>query len=778
MLGLLAWYVVLQAAALAVWPLVAAACAPLSDRGWTASKFAGILGVAWLAWLLCMLSPLPFTRAVLATLVLAVGVVSWIALRSRLELTAQLAWLRQSWRGLATWEAALLALFLGFALLRAHAPAAQGTEKPMDMAFLNGFVEAERLPTQDTWLSSFGVPYYYFGYFVFACLTKLSGVSGGVGYNLSAASVPALAGIGLAGLAWNLARSALLSRGWAVLAALLTALFAFGIGNLAAFFELLVARGLIGPDAGTALGIKNFGEGVVVGVWPPDGAWWFRASRIVPNTLPDGINEFPFFTTYLADLHPHFMALPFEALVLTCAAAHVLSRGATLRSPWTQGLAALSLGTLLIANTWDIAPFWLAYVGLAYATACCQSRRERLALVALAPLAGVVMVSPYFIGYRGPPLGLGVLAAADRTPLGSLLVLFGPQLVLLAVLGLLVRWRVADRRGWQIAAGGAVVGFALAILGEPTLGLLLVLVALLLPWPRVIETLTPAGSMALGSGWLASAMLLGVEVVYLDDVFHTRMNTVFKFDENAWVLIALATGVGVALALGAVAAPQVPDVEKQTDSRSAFRGVGRGRLGALAHRRWLGALVGGCAVAALALGLVYPVSAIATRLREQPPGGLTLDGSAFLSADEASAVAWLRAHNSSSRAVVAEAVAGEYSHGARMATYAGAASVLGWPGHELQWRGPVPELGQRQSAIDELYRAATPQQLRAVLDLYAIDYVVVGDLERQQYGAGVDAAIAQSLSLAYRSGQTAIYQARPGGRAGVGPGTQRVATTF
>ena len=42
-------------------------------------------------------------------------------------------------------------------------------------------------------------------------------------------------------------------------------------------------------------------------------------------------------------------------------------------------------------------------------------------------------------------------------------------------------------------------------------------------------------------------MLLGVELVFLDDVFHSRMNTVFKFHDNAWLLAGLAGGVGVAL---------------------------------------------------------------------------------------------------------------------------------------------------------------------------------------------------------------------------------------
>ena len=36
----------------------------------------------------------------------------------------------------------------------------------------------------------------------------------------------------------------------------------------------------------------------------------------------------------------------------------------------------------------------------------------------------------------------------------------------------------------------------------------------------------------------------------------------------------------------------------------------------------------------------------------------------------------------------------------------GAATVLGWAGHELQWRGPLPELGTREADMNALYRDA------------------------------------------------------------------------
>src|SRR5579859_2567115 len=727
----LAWYLVVQVAGLAVWPLVSRALAPLEDRGWGVSKAAGLLGVAWLVWFLCMLTPLPFTRTTLVVALLGTGAAAWLFELRTLGLEPVLTWLGVKRREVLVLEAVFLAGFSLFAVLRAHAPAIAATEKPMDMAFLNGFMAAQTLPTQDTWLAGFGEPYYHFGYFVLACLGKISGVAPGVAYNLAAATVPALAMVGLAALAWHLARAAGAPAPWAAFGSALATLLALFCGNLTAFFEFLVSRGAITADASAVLGINplHFGVGITPGVWPPtDTFWWFNASRVIPNLKPDGINEFPFFSALLSDLHPHFVALPFELLVLAVAATHVLTRGQTLRSPWTQGLAALALGGLLVINTWDIAPFWPLYVGSSLYAASFVQWRWRWLAAALTPLVGGLVYAPYFVGYAGPPLGLG-LVTDDRTPFSSLLVLFGWAIVLLGSLGLFMRWCIGDRRGWLITGGGAVVGLALALLGQPGLGLLLALVATLLPWPGVLERFDPAAALVVGVGAFAAAILLGVEVVFLDDVFHSRMNTVFKFHENAWLLAGLASGVGLAL-------------------------VGRFTLRA----RWV---VAACAAVFLVAGLVYPLSAIATRMSESPPDGLTLDGTAFLSSDERAAVRWLADQNGpNGRAVIAEGVGEEYSSGARMSTYSGAASVLGWAGHELQWRGPLPELGTRQADLTALYHDAPLDAIRPIIDRYSIRFVVVGDVERRIYGDEVNSRFDNTLPVAFRAGSTVIYRAR------------------
>src|SRR5207248_228663 len=127
------------------------------------------------------------------------------------------------------------------------------------------------------------------------------------------------------------------------------------------------------------------------------------------------------------------------------------------------------------------------------------------------------------------------------------LVVFVWAVVLLGALGLFTRWRVGDRRGWMVAGIGAVAGLVLAIAGLPALGLLVALLATLVPWPGVLDRFDPAAAMVVGIGALAAALLLGVEIVFLDDFFHSRMNTVFKFHWNAWLLAGLAGGVGLAL---------------------------------------------------------------------------------------------------------------------------------------------------------------------------------------------------------------------------------------
>ena len=86
--------------------------------------------------------------------------------------SAWLAWreperLRTLWqarRRLLAGEALFLVVFAIVLLVRAQAPAAINTEKPMDLMLLSAVHEAERMPPADSWLAGYGVSYYHLGH--------------------------------------------------------------------------------------------------------------------------------------------------------------------------------------------------------------------------------------------------------------------------------------------------------------------------------------------------------------------------------------------------------------------------------------------------------------------------------------------------------------------------------------------------------------------------------------------------------------------------------------
>ena len=89
--------------------------------------------------------------------------------------------------------------FLAFAFLafvRAGNPEIVGTEKPMELAFINAILRSPTFPPHDPWLSGYAISYYYFGYVMTAMLAKATGTLGSVAFNLMLALVFALSAVG------------------------------------------------------------------------------------------------------------------------------------------------------------------------------------------------------------------------------------------------------------------------------------------------------------------------------------------------------------------------------------------------------------------------------------------------------------------------------------------------------------------------------------------------------------------------------------------------------
>jgi uncharacterized membrane protein len=236
--------------------------------------------------------------------------------------------------------------------------------------------------------------------------------------------------------------------------------------------------------------------------------------------------------------------------------------------------------------------------------------------------------------------------------------------------------------------------------------------------------------------------ILGAELGVVKDEFYggefERMNTVFKMGYQAWILLAV---------FGAVALS-----------------ASRAWLPALPRVAWTGV-----AAVLIALSLVYTVGATSAR-HEGLRGPVDLDGRLWLEKGDVAAIDWLREHTDGD-AVLLEMVGDDYSPfgNARMSTFTGRPTVLGWQGHELQWSH---DIGTRRQDVQTLY--TTPDELTAtgLLNRYGVDYAVVGPLERTTYGD--PQALVRVGRPVFDQDGTAIYafagtNTQTPGRVGPGP---------
>ena len=121
--------------------------------------------------------------------------------------------------------------------------------------------------------------------------------------------------------------------------------------------------------------------------------------------------------------------------------------------------------------------------------------------------------------------------------------------------------------------------------------------------------------------------------------------------------------------------------------------------------------------------------------------------------DEAAAIGWL---SNAPDGVVAEAIGGSYSGYARVSTLTGQPTLLGWPGHESQWRGGYEEQGSRQGDVETLYATNDWTLAESIISRYDIRYIFVGNLERGE--PLQEEKFQNHLHTAFQQGTVMIYE--------------------
>lgn len=532
------------------------------------------------------------------------------------------------------------------------------------------------------------------------------------------------------------------------------------------------------------------------------------------------IDEFPAFSFLLGDLHPHVLALPFGVLALAVALNILLKRQragsvahseiagrrtpiADAESPVSNSrsllvefltprmfLTALVVGALGMLNTWDIVTYGLviaaAFTIGQYRAAGGYSIQVLLraaVFLFLLYAAGFVLFLPFYLSFSSQARGIAP-NIFNRTPVHQYLIMWG--LFVFVIAGFLVAVFVQVRgkrrvlKAWaQFILPLALVPVVIALAGVLVLAVAPSLRELLAgalqvdpqnatqavlgtfvgsfvssPWTFILLVLLIAGIAALGrvevtnvgdsnlrTGIIFALLLalvgfiltFGVEFLYIRDTFESRMNTVFKLYYQSWLLLAMAATFGVYFIW-------------QT-SRGIARNVWLAAFGVM-----------------FASSLVYPVLAFPNRANyfnatETTP---TLDGWRWVQQsypDDYAAMEWARA-NIPRSAVILEAAGSQYSFDNRVSVATGIPTVLGWGGHELQWRGNYDEAGPRERDVEQIYKSRNLNETRDLLTKYHVDYVFVGSIERNKYqlNSSLVDKFAKLGEMVFEQGSMRIYR--------------------
>ena len=321
-----------------------------------------------------------------------------------------------------------------------------------------------------------------------------------------------------------------------------------------------------------------------------------------------------------------------------------------------------------------------------------------------------------------------------------------------------------EMTGWAVylVPGLALASLVLLVLDLSILALTLPLIALGI-W-ITLHHRTPAEAAWI-SIWIVMAILLTliVEVIVLKGDIG-RMNTVFKFYLQAWVLFGVAGAAGMGLII---------DHLRLSSSRSPAADDAQGTsMGRRIRWVWWGAFS-----LLILSGLVYPVAASRAKMDDRyvsdsPPGLNGMDymqGATYHENNQEvplrwdrEAIQWLRESINGSP-VIMEANTGLYHWGNRYSIYTGLPTVIGWDWHTKQQYSLLPSnlIDYRISLTHEFYNTVDQERAVQIARRYDVSYVIVGGLERAVYNANGLNKFDQAEEfwrLVYQNEQVRIYE--------------------
>tara|TARA_Y100001960_G_C14765661_1_gene876793 strand:- start:2401 stop:3528 length:1128 start_codon:yes stop_codon:yes gene_type:complete len=220
---------------------------------------------------------------------------------------------------------------------------------------------------------------------------------------------------------------------------------------------------------------------------------------------------------------------------------------------------------------------------------------------------------------------------------------------------------------------------------------------------------------------MAFAIIFGVEIVRITGDID-RMNTVFKFYLQAWVLL----GIGCSYLFW----HSFYKIKRESKNKID-------KLGFLAS------------TLLICCGIIYPIFATPVRIDDRfIQASPTLDGKAYMADSvyvdqkgevdlsfDYEAITWMN-KNLLGTPVVLEANTPMYRWGSRISVYTGFPTILGWKWHQEQQRmNKHSEIQRRILDISTIYETKNIEKAITLIKKYEVEYIYIGRLEKLYYSS-------------------------------------------
>ncbi len=739
----LTWWACIFVIGLIFMPLSAKVFSRFFDKGYLFSKTLGIALLTLFLWFFSSLKILPFYSIIVYLVVIAAAVVVLFPLKG-LDYYKSIIKDKSSIKTFIYEEALFLLCLAFFAFVKGNGPGPDtGIEMRMDYALLNNLLNTKFMPPVDMWFAGKPLNYYFYGQYVFAFLTKMSGISSTITYNLSMATLFAFAFSLTFSITGNLIY--IYSRksfAKIILAGLISAF----IISLGSNFHTPMYSAIL-PFA-KSIGIYN-GP-----INPPDRAGYFYADpRSFVGQNPDlgdgGITEFPAYSLVLGDLHAQIIdmifVLTFVALLLAFLVRSLQEeRNSTLRPKWYSMpieniLMILLLPVMWMTNAWDF-PIYvtvtgavLLYINLVKYDFSFESVLVTIISTAKITILALILLIPFFLNFYNPTQGTSITNLKhllNPVYIYQMLVTWGYQIVF--VIGFMIYiFRTEKRYRVQAAANilkKNVKQQKVVLSKNRTKGFA--------GWlKRTFSGISTPDIFILIISICAIGLVLIPEFIYQKDATAGgnlyRANTMWKVTLQAFILFDIAIG---------FIAVRIFEVKRSI--------ISKGILGVLIASVFFGV------VSFSYWGLRTPYG----DLKEYKG----LDMTPMLKAryaDDYEAIQWLKT-NATGQPVVLEANGDAYTDYTRLCQSTGFPTILGWFGHQQFWRGSKgdKELGERASDVAAIYESDDIDATKNLLGKYEVKYIAVGKFEREKYPNLKEEKLSSLGKVAFQYGTIKIIE--------------------